>query len=320
MSDVDVPRLDVLAQINHAVYPAFATLAGIQLGLFRALLAGPMSSQALAAALGVDEYKLKPLLYALVHARLLTMDGNSFANSAESAYYLNPESPHYVGAYYEGFWLATLKTADSVRTGAAQGRPQNDVELGHYFRTIGPGRGSYAIVKLFDFSVHQRVLDVGGGLGGVAIVLTEAYPQLEVTIAELPEAIPLTQTYLQSKAVSARIKCIAADVVQEPLAGSFDAAILSRFLHVLAPDQARQALRNIAQVLEPGGVIYIVSTLILNEDRISPSSAVYLSLALVNLDQGGQAHTEQEYTRWLLEAGFVDPIRVNDTTMTARKA
>jgi hypothetical protein len=65
MSDVDVPPLDLLAQINNAVYPAFATLAGIQLGLFRAMLAGPMSSQALATALGVDEYKLKPLLDAL---------------------------------------------------------------------------------------------------------------------------------------------------------------------------------------------------------------------------------------------------------------
>ena len=66
-------------------------------------------------------------------------------------------------------------------------------------------------------------------------------------------------------------------------------------------------------------MIYITSTLITDDARLSPDFAVYLSLALINLDQGGQAHTEKEYRTWLDEAGFVDMVRVNETTITARK-
>jgi ubiquinone/menaquinone biosynthesis C-methylase UbiE len=320
MTDTYAPALDILAKMDNAIYPSLATLAGIQLQLFQGLLPGPLAASELATAMSLDVSKLTPLLYALVRAGLLTLRDDRFANTAEAAYYLNPTSPHYVGSYYEGFWLATLKTADSVRTGRPSAQPQSAEDLSRYFATIGSGRdGGAEIIELFDINQHTTLLDVGGGLGGSAILLAESYPHLRVTIVDLPRVLPLTRQYLAEHDTSGRVDCIEADVVHGLLKGRFDAAVVSRFLHVLSPEEARQALGNIAQVINPGGTIYITSTLILDETRTSPDVAVYLSLALINLDQGGQAHTEIEYRTWLTEAGFVDVVRVNETTMTARK-
>ena len=83
MTDTDPPALDILAKMNDAIYPALATLAGIQLKLFQGLLPGPLTSLELASAISVDVSKLTPLLYALVRTGLLTQQGDRFANTAE---------------------------------------------------------------------------------------------------------------------------------------------------------------------------------------------------------------------------------------------
>jgi hypothetical protein len=62
---------------RHAfgVYPSLAMLAGMQLDVFTPLKDGPMTEEAL--ALNVQPRKLRPLLYALINAELLSLDSHS---------------------------------------------------------------------------------------------------------------------------------------------------------------------------------------------------------------------------------------------------
>ena len=99
-------------------------------------------------------------------------------------------------------------------------------------------------------------------------------------------------------------------------------AVLSSFIQILSPDEARRALATLSQVMEPGGVIYILGR-ILDDSRLSPLETVGFNLVFVNVYDGGQAYTEQEHRDWLTEAGFQDFERVvlpNGTSIvTARK-
>jgi hypothetical protein len=96
-----------------------------------------------------------------------------------------------------------------------------------------------------------------------------------------------------------------ADVVTGPLTGSFDVAILRSFIQVLSSDQARRALRNVGQVIEPGGAIYILGSIIDNS-RLSPPEIVGHNLYYLNIYDEGQAWIEQEHWEWLAEAGFTE--------------
>jgi hypothetical protein len=78
---------------------------------------------------------------------------------------------------------------------------------------------------------------------------------------------------------------------------------------VLSPDQARRAIANISQVIEPGGVIYIHGY-VLDSSHVSPPETVAFNLFFLNRFDEGQAYTEQEYWDWLVEAGFMDFNRV----------
>ena len=307
-------------------------LAGMQLNLFSALRDGAvMSPEQIGQALEVRGDKLKPLLYALVAGGLLTVEGDSFSNTAESEHYLVEGSPDYLGRRHESLawqWNSVLKTADTIRLGAPQSKldftsTTDTLETfyrGQYTTSLARGR---LLVSKCDFSPYRSLLDVGGGTGGVSIALTEAFPHLRATVADLPTVTDITRRYLSDANATDRIQVMDCDIVSERPAGSFDAAVVSSLIQVLDADQARRALQNIGQAIEPDGRIFVRGS-ILDDSYVTPSQVVGENLIYLNIYDAGQAYTEREYTDWLSEAGFQDIRRVimsdGDSIMTGLKS
>ncbi len=77
-----------IQHLASAVYPSFAMLAGMQLDVFTPLKDGPLTAAQLADVLRVNAEKLSRLLYALVTANLLTVEGDRFANTPEAQQFL----------------------------------------------------------------------------------------------------------------------------------------------------------------------------------------------------------------------------------------
>ena len=114
-----------------------------------------------------------------------------------------------------------------------------------------------------------------------------------------------------------------ADVVRDSLPGSYDVAVMTVFIQVLSPDDARCAIKNISKTMNPGGEIYIRGYGIIDNSRTSPSKLVGFNLVYINVYDEGQAYTEQEYKDWLEEAGFDSFRRTiladGSSVITARK-
>ena len=125
------------------------------------------------------------------------------------------------------------------------------------------------IVARNDFSSYRSLADVGGGSGGLGLTVAAACPQLHATVVDLPTVTPITRRYIEAAGLTDRVHVMTADVVNAPLIGTFDVAVLSRFIQVLSADQARRALRHVNQIIAPGGMIYIVGQVIDNS-RLSP--------------------------------------------------
>lgn len=325
------PRPETIEKLTNALYPSFAMLAGMQLDLFTPLKDGPMSAEQIAKALSVRPDKLKPLLYALVAAGLLAVKDDRFSNTPEADHFLVRGRPTYRGGMHERLsraWGALLKTAQTLRTGSPQAEidfsamPKDELESyyrGIHGEAVAAGRD---LVARYDFSSYRSLLDVAGGSGGLAIAVAEACPHLRATVVDLPTVTPITQRYVKEAGAADRVQVMTADVVNERLTGSFDAAVLRNFILALSPQQGRRALKNISRVIEADGVIYILGA-ILDDSRLSPPEMVVANLNLLNVYDEGQAYTESEYREWLAEAGFVDFKRVilpNKTSIvTARK-
>lgn len=299
--------------LTNAIYHSFALLAGMQLDLFTPLNDGPMSAEQLAAAIGVNPAKLKPLLYTLAVAGLLQAEGERFSNSAAAHRYLVRGSPLSMVDAHEllsDLWQATLKTAESIRTGVPQAEydyaAMSKDELEQFFRGEHPYAIEYGreLVARFDFSSYRTLLDVGGGSGGLALAVTEACAHIQATVVDLPYVTPVTRRFIAEAGAEDRIQVVASDVLRDSLTGSYDVAVLSALIQLFSPEDARRTLKNVGQVVKPGGAIYITGAGIIDDSRLSPPDLVGFNLVFINVYHEGQAYTEQEHKDWLAEAGF----------------
>ena len=263
------PEPKVIKKLATTVYSSFAMLTGMQLDVFTPLKAGPMSAEQIANAIGVQPSRLKQLLFSLVAAKLLTIDGELFSNTEETNHFLVRDSPSYIGDHVtynplRAPWGTFLKTAESIRTGTPQEKydesKKSEEELESIYRAWRPVavRAGRELMRRYDFSSYRTLLDVGGGSGGLAVAIVEACPQIQATVVDLPRLTPITRRLVNEAGAADRIHVVTADVVRGPLAGSFDVAVLRAFIQVLSPDEAHQALKNVSAVANPGGAIYVL--------------------------------------------------------------
>jgi len=309
------PEPKVIKKLATTVYSSFAMLTGMQLDVFTPLKVGPMSTEQIADAIGVKPSRLKQLLFALVAADLLTIDGELFSNTEETNQFLVRDSPSYIGDHVtfnplRAPWGTFLKTAESIRTGTPQEKydesEKSEEELESIYRGWRPVavRAGRELMGRYDFSSYRTLLDVGGGSGGLAAAIVEACPSIQATVVDLPRLTPITRRLVYEAGAEDRIQVMTADVVRGPLTGSFDVAVLRAFIQVLWPDDVRRALKNVSAVIKPGGAIYVLGH-ILDNSRISPIEEVGYNLACENCYERVPAeYTEQEYKDWLIEAGF----------------
>jgi predicted O-methyltransferase YrrM len=298
----------------YSVFPSFAMLAGMQLDVFTHLKDGPMEAKSLANSLGVQEDKLSPLLYSLVVAGLLEVENKKFSNTAEAARFLVRGCPDYMGelsGFYKMLWQNSLHTAESIRTGKPQTKrdfhTSSEEELLEFFqRQIPSSRaGGKEIAEKLDFSKFEKLLDAGGGSGGVAMAICAQYPHLKATVADLPKVARLAERFIAEAGLSGRIGVSATDLRSHPPEGKYDVAVLRALIQTLSKEEAQAVLKFVSQSMLPGGRIFIFGN-ILENSCLGPPAALAFALIFLNTYDHGRAYTEKEYREMLANAEFVD--------------
>jgi predicted O-methyltransferase YrrM len=327
------PTPEIIEKLADGAMAAFAMLAGMQLDLFTPLKDGPKSAVEIADTIGADPDKLSLLLHALVAAEMLTVDGGLFSNTSESNHYLVNSEPTYIGGARQSFfvsrWQEASLTAESVRTGKAQSKldfgamSTDDLEV--FLRGLNPGAiaTGRSLAQRVDFSNYSRMLEVGAGLGGVTLGVAEAFPDLEVVLADFPAVAAIAEKVIAETGMSDRVSAMSADATADSLGGPFDVAVMKAFIQVLGRDEIPKALDNIARSMKPQGDLYIIGR-VLDDSRVEPIPAVLFNVTFLNVYDGGQAYTKSEHESWLTEAGFEDVqftlLPAGDSIVSARRS
>jgi hypothetical protein len=312
-----MPRPDTIQALRWGADAAFALLAGLQLDVFTPLQGGPLTTAQLAEAIGVGPGRLRLLLYALVAAGLLTEQDGRFANTPEAQHFLVQGTPTSLGRLHHHLaaqWAFKLHTAASIRTGVPQAHldfaQASPAALEAFLRRLNVSTVAAAqeVGARYDFAAIRTLVDVGGGAGGMAVTLTQAYPQLQATVVDLPTVTPITSKLVAEAGVTARVTVQAADVVRAPVPGTYEVAIVRELLQVLSADEAQQVLQHIGAALTPGGRLFIIGQ-ILDDTQTTPREAVGFNLIFLNTFYAGESYTEGEHRAWLQAAGFVNVVR-----------
>jgi hypothetical protein len=301
------------------VFPSFALLAGMRLELFSQLGERRCTVAELAAELELEAQRLGPLLYALTASGLLEcgkgpQGGDVFANGQEAQRLLVRGQPDYMGGEHPllaQLWEGGLKAADSIRSGLPEAAHDYSVmpagQLEAFFAGLHPDALDigHRLAGRDEWPACRRLLDVGGGSGGVSIAVVGQHPHLEATVTELPTVTPLTRRYIAAAGLEQRISVAEVDMLVGPPSGLYDVAVLKSFLQVFGPGEAQRALGHVAAAVRPGGTIFILGQGIVTDDRLQPATAAVANIALLSFYSEGQAYTLSEYSAWLEAAGCV---------------
>lgn len=305
-------RPDIIMDKVYGLIPGLALLAGLQTDIFSRLGDRSMDGAALAASMAVNPERLLPLLNALTASGLLEKEAGMFSNSPETARFLVREKSGYrdhITGLIRKVLEAVPKTAHTILFDVPQakmdwtGLPESRMQAFQKNQYHGSIQAGKELGAALDFSECGRVLDAAGGTGGLAVGLARAWPDLHITVADLPEMAKACRERISSLGLARRIAVADADLVNGPPRGRFDTVILRSFLQVLSPGDAQAVLGNIRPALLPGGRLCITGYFVDNT-QLFPPGAVAHNLVFLNLYERGRAHTEGEYRTWLSRAGF----------------
>ena len=282
-----------------------AICAAVELGVFEAL---PTTAPDLAQRCGLGADQSRRLLRALAELCLVAVDdgvwrptGRGAFLSAGHPWTLADAAVEY-GRFFPSMW-ETLPGA--LRSDGGWQPPDIFGEVAaDPARTASHHRmlASYAlhdygpVPDALDLRGDERVIDAGGGVGALAGLLVEAYPQLQVTVLDRPEVVELATGVLQSD----RVTFLAGNLF-EPWDVEGDAVVLARVLHDWDDVSAPRLLHRARRALPPGGRVFVIE-MALPEDGAA-GGLCDLHLMAVS---GGKERTASEYAALLGRAGFVD--------------
>lgn len=155
-----------------------------------------------------------------------------------------------------------------------------------------------------NFRDAHRIMDVGGGTGAFLAAVGEAYPELSLTLFDLPAVVPAARDRFERAGLVGRAEIIPGSFRDEALPTGADLITLVRVLYDHADDTVVALLRAVHDALPPGGRVVISEPMTGGATPQRPGDA-YFALYCMAM-RTGRARSQDEITALLREAGFAD--------------
>ena len=302
-----------LAQSIRGFQESRAILTALELDLFTAIGSGATAAQAAAAA-GTEARATGMLLNALASLDLVRKEGAVFHNAPVAARFLaagSPDSARMAMLHTAGLWHRWSGLTECVRTGTATPE-ERSMESTEAFIAAMHNNARQRAAQLAQAAAigANRMLDVGGGSGAYAIAFAQANAKLRAEVFDQPAVLAIAERHIREAGLEERVTTRVGDLRTDEFGGGYDLVLISAICHMLGEEENRNLLARSFRALAPGGRVAIQDFL-LRADKTGPRAGALFSLNMLVNTQGGASYSEEEYTRWLREAGFGEVRRVS---------
>lgn len=292
-----------------------------ELGLFAALGDGPQPLGDLAEEVDAPARSLRVVADGLAALGLLEKENGRYSNTPATQTFLSGKTPadlrpilrlnHKVQYPH----LANLEEAvrrNEPTVGELTAEEQAIYSKGIDAVTAGT---AMALAEAYDFGQHERLLDVGGGLGTFHRAIKRRYPNLPVTLFERPRVAKMAR----ERANGSDLNVVAGDFFQDPLPSGHDAVLLANIVHNFPAGRNLKLLQSVREAVTPGSRLLLVDWW-MNEAHTEPVFAALLAAVLLTFS-GGENVSLGEAQAWLSQTGWrevdVRPLDPNNKLLIA---
>jgi SAM-dependent methyltransferase len=153
------------------------------------------------------------------------------------------------------------------------------------------------------------VLDVGGNTGRFSALLGRQFPEVLITLADLPGQLGLAREYLMGQGQAERVRLSPVDVLRanSELPGKHDVIWMSQFLCCFSEAEIVHILRQARGALLPGGELWIAETFVDEQGTTAAKVALEAtSLYFTCVANGkGRMYRRAAFEECLAASGFV---------------
>ena len=296
-------------------------LSGFELDIFTNIDESGTTNNQIANNLHLDEHACERLLNALVSLGFLTKQNHLFFNTAESFTFLSKKSSDYLGGLMHSnhLWNTWSNLTQVVKTGnsahPAEINERGEEWLFPFINAMHDRAKKQAPQQLanIDLSGIKSTLDIGGGSGAYSMEFVSKKPEIEATVFDLPNVIPITKKFIDKEGFSDKIKTHAGDYTTDDLPKGFDLVFLSAIIHSNSLEINQDLIKKCFNSLNKNGKI-VIQDWIMNNDRTQPISGAIFAINMLVGTEAGDCFTEQEVTEMLNAAGFKNISRIEFET------
>jgi SAM-dependent methyltransferase len=308
-----------IINLGFGFWGSKALLSAVELGLFTVLARGPRDAETLRLQVGLHPRSARDFFDALVALGLLKRTGAVYANTPETALFLDRNKSTYVGGILEMANARLYRFWGSLTEGLRTGKAQNEAKTGEdFFGTLyadprrlegflkamtGLSIGSARVIATkVPWKRYRTFVDVGCAQGGVAVEIASAHKHLTGMGMDLPVVQPVFEAYAKIRGVDSRLRFVSGDFFKEPLPQA-DVIIMGHILHDWNLEEKMMLLRKAYAALPPKGAL-IVHEALIDDARKTNAFGLLMSLNMLIETHGGFDFSGADCRQWMKEAGF----------------
>jgi hypothetical protein len=314
----EMPAPAQMLQIISNFWMSRALYITAKLGLPDFLKSGPRTARELAESTDMHAPSLYRLLRALASAGIFRSETGSRFGLTPLSELLVTDAPgsmrwFVVSELGQEHYPAWGNLMHSVKTGEIAFDNHFGMDIWQYFAQNPEDAAVFndsmsgmtavvneKITSLYDFSRFNKIVDVGGGHGGLITSILKANPQAKGVLFDAAEVISGARPKIEAAGLAERCEAVAGDFFQSVPAGG-DAYIMKWIIHDWDDERAIRILKNIRSHVPQNGRVIVVDAVVPEGDE--PDFSKFFDLNMLVMT-GGKERTEREFAELFAAAGL----------------
>ncbi len=166
------------------------------------------------------------------------------------------------------------------------------------------GRQSAPIVlEKIKFRGDENILDLAGGPGQYMRAFCEHYPNMKMTLMDLPDTIKFAKRNLAGHKAFERMSFINGDMFETDYGGQYDVIFISNVIHIFDESDLMIIFKKCYNSLNRGGRL-LIKDFFLNENGTGPEFSTIFSLHMLLSTEGGGCYKTKEINMLFQQVGF----------------
>jgi cyclopropane fatty-acyl-phospholipid synthase-like methyltransferase len=304
--------------IIHSVYLARAVYVATVLEIAELVQHGPRTCAELAQATGTHERSLYRVMRLLAAYNFFAEDKQGrfrLARQGHSLLIENPDSARWwVLSMGNELWMSNSQILESVKTGRTgfelahgiplwQWYPQNPEPHDIFIKGMNIFTDAHCseIIRAFDFSRFKKIVDVGGGGGGLISEILRANPNVRGVLFDQPSTVEEAKPRIDAADFADRCEVIGGSFLEKIPSGA-DAYIFKHVLRDWDDTGVLKMLEKCHEAMAENGTLLVVDALV--NPKNGKDRLIKMLDVQTMVDGGGGLRTQAEFEGFFSKTGF----------------